>query len=97
MVNHKNFVLLGELIGKNLGESAKSRLVYKLLNYVNTEDRDAFINEILRELALIEKRGNDYYEVLEFLKNSISEIYDNNFKKIAHIIILGILGGEKNE
>lgn len=82
-------------------EKAKQRVVYDLLNYMKTNNRTQFLNQILKLMA--SKTNDPNSERLSEIINTLWVEYDTpeNFEKIGYTIIMGIMssgnGGEKNE
>ena len=82
-------------------EKAKQRVVYDLLNYMKTNNRPQFLNQILKLIA--SKTNDPDSEKLSEIINTLWVEYDTpeNFEKMGYTIIMGIMssgsGGEKNE
>lgn len=76
-------------------EKAKQRLIYDFLNYIKTDNRESFLNQLLR---ILNTRIDD--EDVKRLITSINTLnlkYDTkeNFNKIAYTIIMGIMAKNK--
>lgn len=76
-------------------EKAKQRLIYGLLNYIKTNDRDKFLYQLLKILNA--KPDDNDVVILEHSINNLYVKYDTpeNFKKIAYTIVMGIMASKK--
>ena len=80
-------------------EKAKQRVIYDLLNYMKTNDKAQFLNQILRLLA--SKPDDSDSERLSEIINTLWVEYDTpeNFEKMGYTIIMSIMssgsGGDK--
>ncbi len=77
-------------------EKAKQRIVYDLLNYLKTNNRNQFLYQVLKLLAPYMKEES--VRKLSSLLNKMDIEYDTpeNFQKLGYTIIMGIMssGGE---
>lgn len=79
-------------------EKAKQRIVYDFLNYMKTNNKNGFLNQLLKILNA--KSEDEDVKNLEQLINRLYVEYDTpeNFNKMAYTIIMGIMaskiGGE---
>ena len=75
-------------------EKAKQRLIYDFLNYIKTNDRGSFLNQLLK---ILNAKADD--KDVNNLKKVISRLYveydtPENFKKIAYTIIMSIMAAK---
>ena len=76
-------------------EKAKQRLIYDFLNYIKTNDRESFLNQLLK---ILNAKADD--QDVNDLEKLISTLYveyntPENFSKIAYTIIMGIMVSKK--
>jgi len=76
-------------------EKAKQRLIYDSLNHIKTNDRDSFLNQLLKILNA-KSDEKDINKLVELI-NMLYVEYDTpeNFQKIAYAIIMGIMAAKK--
>jgi len=72
-------------------EKAKQRLIYDFLNYIKTDNRDSFLNQLLKILNT--RIDDEDVKNLTRLINTFNVKYNTmeNFSKIAYTIIMGIM------
>ncbi len=77
-------------------EKAKQRIVYDLLNYLKTNNKNEFLYQVLK-LLTPNMDKEDVRELISLL-NKMNMDYDTpeNFQKLGYTIIMGIMssGGE---
>ncbi|RLC38465.1 MAG: hypothetical protein DRH33_04475 [Candidatus Nealsonbacteria bacterium] len=76
-------------------EKAKQRLIYDFLNYIKTDSRDSFLNQLLKILNT--RIDDEDVKNLARLINTFNVKYDTteNFSKIAYTIIMSIMAIEE--
>jgi len=76
-------------------EKAKQRVVYDLLNYMKTNNKNQFINQTLKLIA--SKMDDPETKKLSELINTLWVEYDTpeNFEKMGYAIIMGIISSKK--
>ena len=77
-------------------DKAKQRIVYDLLNYLKTNDKNQFLYQVLK--LLTPHMEEEYVRRLSSLLNRMNINYDTpeNFQKLGYTIIMGMMssGGE---